>query len=60
MGLILLCLLAIPFLDRSPNEPDSKASAFNLRQRGLAFGAMGLFLVVLVAGLVQNFLSEAG
>jgi hypothetical protein len=40
----LAALVAIPFLDRSEHEPESRAEAFNWRKRGWAFAAMGLFL----------------
>lgn len=60
MALMLGALVLIPFLDRSPKEPDSKSAAFNLRQRGLAFVAMGLFWVVLLVGVMQSFFADAG
>jgi len=37
MALMLLALLAIPFLDRGDQEPASWSEAFNWRKRGLAF-----------------------
>ncbi|HEX9133131.1 MAG TPA: cytochrome b N-terminal domain-containing protein, partial [Ktedonobacteraceae bacterium] len=43
MTLLTLALVAIPFLDRGDAEPASRAEAFNLRKRGWAFAAMGLF-----------------
>jgi len=60
MVLLLAALLLIPFLDRRPHEPESRSEAFSLRQRGLAFLAMGVFLVVLVAGVVQSFIQDVG
>ncbi len=60
MGVLLLALLVIPFIDRAPKEPDSAASAFDLRQRGWAFLAMGIFWLVLIAGLLQNALTAEG
>ena len=60
MALLLGALLVIPFVDRGAHEPDSSASAFNLRKRGWAFLAMGIFWLVLIAGLVQNALVASG
>ena len=60
MTIMLVALLAIPFIDRAEHEPENTAAAFNLRKRGWAFLAMGVFWVVLLAGVVQNFISEAG
>jgi quinol-cytochrome oxidoreductase complex cytochrome b subunit len=60
MGLLLAVLVVIPFLDRAKHEPESRAAAFDLRQRGFAFVAMGIFWVVLLLGVVSNFLTEAG
>ncbi|MGZ6256499.1 MAG: hypothetical protein ACXWMB_05740, partial [Candidatus Limnocylindria bacterium] len=60
MGLMLLALVAIPFLDRAPHEPDSTASAFDWRKRGWAFFAMGIFWFVLIVGLMQNALTAEG
>jgi quinol-cytochrome oxidoreductase complex cytochrome b subunit len=60
MGLMLLALVAIPFLDRGAHEPDSTASAFDWRKRGWAFFAMGIFWFVLIVGLLQNALTAEG
>ena len=60
MTIMLVALLAIPFIDRAEHEPENTGAAFNLRKRGWAFLAMGVFWVVLLAGVVQNFISEAG
>jgi quinol-cytochrome oxidoreductase complex cytochrome b subunit len=60
MAVLLLALLAIPFLDRGDREPDNAQEAFDLRQRGWAFLAMTIFWVVLIVGVVQNQLTEAG
>ena len=60
MGVLLLVLLIIPFIDRAEHEPDSTRAAFDFRKRGWAFIAMGIFWVVLVIGLVENALTEAG
>jgi quinol-cytochrome oxidoreductase complex cytochrome b subunit len=53
-------LLAIPFVDRSDHEPESIAAAFNLRKRGWAFLAMGVFWVLLIVGVIQSAIAEAG
>ena len=60
MALLLGALLVIPFVDRGPHEPDSSASAFDLRKRGWAFLAMGIFWAVLIAGLIQNAIVAEG
>lgn len=60
MALLLGALLVIPFVDRAPHEPDSSASAFDLRKRGWAFLAMGIFWAVLIAGLIQNAIVAEG
>lgn len=58
--LMAVTLLVIPFVDRSDHEPGSIAAAFNLRERGWAFLAMGAFWVLLIAGVVQSAIAEAG
>lgn len=60
MAVMLVVLVAIPFVDRGAHEPDSASAAFNFRKRGLAFLAMGVFWIVLVVGIVQSFLTDAG
>lgn len=60
MTLLLLALVAIPFLDRSDHEPASRAEAFNWRKRGLAFGAMGLFWLIIIVGVIQNAVVGGG
>jgi Cytochrome b subunit of the bc complex len=60
MGVMLIALLAIPFLDRGKDAPHSWAAAFDWRKRGLAFFAMGLFWVLLVVGLFVNQVTDAG
>ncbi len=57
MLLMLGALVAIPFLDRSEAEPATRAEAFNLRKRGLAFAAMALFWLVMLVGVIQNALA---
>ena len=58
--MLLGALLVIPFVDRGDHEPDSRAAAFNWRKRGWAFLAMGVFWLVLIVGVVQNQIAEAG
>jgi ubiquinol-cytochrome c reductase cytochrome b subunit len=60
MALMLISLLAIPFLDRSEHEPSNLAEAFNWRKRGWAFVAMGVFWLVMVVGVIQNALAGPG
>jgi quinol-cytochrome oxidoreductase complex cytochrome b subunit len=60
MGLMLGALLVIPFVDRAEAEPNSTAAAFNCRTRGWAFVAMGVFWLVMIIGVVQNAVAEAG
>ena len=60
MGLLLVALVVIPFVDRGDKAPDSAAAAFNMRKRGWAFLAMAVFWVVLIVGVVQNQITEAG
>lgn len=60
MGVMLLGLLVVPFVDRGPHEPDSSAAAFSLRKRGWAFLAMGVFWVVMILGLVVNQITASG
>ena len=60
MLVLLIALLIIPFVDRARHEPESVASAFNLRQRGWAFTAMAVFWIVLVAGTVVSLITEVG
>jgi len=60
MVLLLGALVVIPFVDRGESEPDGPAAAFSLRKRGWAFLAMGVFWLVLIVGVVQNAIAEAG
>jgi quinol-cytochrome oxidoreductase complex cytochrome b subunit len=60
MVLLLGALVVIPFVDRGEYEPDGSAAAFNWRKRGWAFLAMGVFWLVLIVGVVQNAIAEAG
>ncbi len=60
MTIMLVVLVVIPFIDRGEHEPESTADAFNLRKRGWAFLAMAIFWVILLAGVIQNAIAEAG
>ena len=62
IGMALCCwrLLVIPFLDRAEHEPEARAAAFDLRQRGWAFIAMGSSGLCCSLGVVQSALTEAG
>ncbi len=60
MALMLASLVAIPFLDRSEHEPSNRAEAFDWRKRGWAFAAMAVFWLVMIVGVIQNFLAGAG
>ena len=60
MAVMLGVLLVIPFVDRSRSAPESSAAAFDWRRRGWAFLAMAIFWLVLIAGVVQNAIAEAG
>jgi quinol-cytochrome oxidoreductase complex cytochrome b subunit len=60
MVLMLGALLIIPFVDRGQAEPETRAAAFNLRKRGVAFAAMGVFWLVMIVGVVTNFFAGPG
>ncbi len=60
MTLMLLALVAIPFLDRSDAEPGNRAEAFAWRKRGWAFAAMAIFWLVMIIGIIQNAVAGAG
>jgi quinol-cytochrome oxidoreductase complex cytochrome b subunit len=60
MVVLLGSLLVIPFVDRAVAEPESRAAALSWRARGWAFAAMGVFWLVLIVGVVQNQIAEAG
>jgi hypothetical protein len=60
MAIMLGALLIIPFIDRGPLEPESSAAAFNLRARGWAFLAITIFWLVMVIGVIQNAVAQAG
>lgn len=54
MTLMLVALLAVPFLDWSDHEPQDAREAFDWRKRGLAFLAIVIFWVIMIVGIVQN------
>lgn len=60
MGLMLGGLLIVPFVDNEEKEPTSWKEAFDFRKRKWAFLAMGLFWLVLLAGIIQNIITGAG
>jgi quinol-cytochrome oxidoreductase complex cytochrome b subunit len=60
MTLMTLGLLAIPFLDRGKTAITSWREARDLRTRGLAWGAMTLFWLIMIVGVVRNYFATAG
>jgi quinol-cytochrome oxidoreductase complex cytochrome b subunit len=60
MALMLGALLVIPFVDRGAREPADQAEAFDWRKRGWAFGAFGLFWLIMVVGVIQNAIAGPG
>jgi hypothetical protein len=62
IGMVLMLggVLAVPFVDRAKHEPRGWAEAFNLRERGWAFLAIGVFWVIMIAGVVTNAVSPIG
>jgi quinol-cytochrome oxidoreductase complex cytochrome b subunit len=60
MALMLVSLFAIPFLDRSEHEPSNLGEAFDWRKRGWAFAAMAVFWLVMIIGVVQNYVARPG
>lgn len=60
MTVLLVALLVIPFVDRGKSEPENTSAAFDWRKRGWAFLAMGVFWIVMIVGVIQNALAEAG
>lgn len=57
---MLVVLLAIPFVDRGDHAPTDRKAAFDMRKRGLAFAAMGVFWLLLVVGLIVNAFTAEG
>lgn len=60
MALMTLALLAIPFLDRGKTALSGWREVFDRRTRGWAWAAMVLFWLVMILGVVRNFVAEAG
>jgi ubiquinol-cytochrome c reductase cytochrome b subunit len=60
MVLMLGALLVIPFVDRGAVEPKDSTAAFSWRERRWAFVAIAIFWLVMVIGIVQNALAQAG
>jgi menaquinol-cytochrome c reductase cytochrome b subunit len=60
IGVMALALIAIPFLDRAPAEPQSWREALSVRTRGWAFAAMTLFWAVMIIGVVTNIVTPKG
>jgi quinol-cytochrome oxidoreductase complex cytochrome b subunit len=60
MAIMLTALLVIPFVDSSGREPENASEAFNWRKRGWAFAAITAFWLVMIIGVIQNWLAEAG
>jgi quinol-cytochrome oxidoreductase complex cytochrome b subunit len=60
MVLMLGALLIIPFVDRGANPPSNREETFNWRKRGWAFGAMTLFWLVMIVGVVTNTFAGPG
>jgi hypothetical protein len=60
MLLMLVALIIIPFVDRSPHEPRGWREAFDLRRRGWAFAAMAAFWLVMAIGALTNFFAGTG
>jgi quinol-cytochrome oxidoreductase complex cytochrome b subunit len=60
MALMLLLLVAIPFIDSGKREPQDVREAFNWRRRGLAFLAIAMFWTIMIVGIVQSAMTGAG
>jgi quinol-cytochrome oxidoreductase complex cytochrome b subunit len=60
MVLMLGALVIIPFVDSGAHEPGNRQEAFDLRKRGLAFAAMGLFWLIMIVGVISNMLAGPG
>jgi quinol-cytochrome oxidoreductase complex cytochrome b subunit len=53
-------LVLVPVVDRMRGEPRSWREAFDLRRRGLAFGLIAVFWLVMIIGLVTDVASPIG
>ncbi len=60
MLLLLGSLVIIPFVDRGDHEPGNRQEAFDLRKRGWAFLAMGIFWLVMIVGVITNAIAGPG
>jgi len=60
MAVMTVALVAIPFLDRGRTQLTSWRDALDRRTRGWAWVAMAVFWLVLILGMVRNFIAEAG
>jgi quinol-cytochrome oxidoreductase complex cytochrome b subunit len=60
MLLLLGALVIIPFVDTGDHEPGNRQQAFDLRKRGWAFLAMGIFWLVLIVGVITNAIAGPG
>ncbi|MDP9281901.1 MAG: cytochrome b N-terminal domain-containing protein [Chloroflexota bacterium] len=59
MAVMTVALVAIPFLDRGKKGLASWREALDLRTRGWAWLAMAVFWLVMVLGMVRNFIAAA-
>jgi len=60
MALMLVSLIAVPFVDREEKEPVSFKEAFDWRKRKWAFIAIALFWAVMIVGVIQNAIAGPG
>lgn len=60
MVILLGALVIIPFVDLGNREPANRQEAFDLRKRGWAFLAMGIFWLVLIVGVITNAVAGPG
>ncbi|MHB8604848.1 MAG: cytochrome b N-terminal domain-containing protein [Thermoplasmatota archaeon] len=60
MGLMVLALLAVPFVDRGDQEPANTREAFRMKKRWAAFAAIALFWIVFLIGTITNIVSPVG
>jgi hypothetical protein len=60
MALMTLALLVIPFVDTALAEPVTSGEAFSWRQRHWAFLAIAVFWLVMIVGVLQNYVAGAG
>jgi quinol-cytochrome oxidoreductase complex cytochrome b subunit len=60
MAIMTVALLAIPFVDGGRTALKSWRDALDLRARRWAWLAMAAFWLVMILGVVRNFIAEAG